>query len=124
MKPSVLAAAIASFLLGGAATFAITRWLGKGSPELMFVVGAVLGTQLAAVAHHRVPGATSSLGVKAAVGGMLAVAAVVLGIGMHLTYSPFSYVEVSVPIAVIGSFVFPFVLFGGMWKALCRRKDA
>ena len=57
VKPGVLAIAVLSQLVGGGITFAVVRMVGKGSPELAFVVGAILGTQLAAVVHHRIGGA-------------------------------------------------------------------
>jgi hypothetical protein len=124
MKPVVLTVSVVSFLVGGGITFAVVKWLGIGSPELAFVVGAILGTQLAAVAHHRIPGATNSTGFKASVGGALATSAIALGIVLHAVFTPFQYVGISVPIAAFGAFVFPFVIFDTMWKALSKKTGA
>ena len=121
MKPAVVVIAVVSFFLSGGVTFAIVRWLGKGSPELAFVVGAIVGTELAAVVHHRNPGATNSAGVKALIGAALAMSTVVLATLLHLVVAPFEYPQISIPIAVVGTFVFPFVLFDTMWKALSGR---
>ena len=41
----------------------------------------------------------------------------------HLTASPFKFVEISVPFAAVGSFVFPFVLFNTMWNALPKNDN-
>src|SRR3954470_9616033 len=116
MKPAGYVSAIIAFIVGGSITFAVMRWLGKGSPELAFVVGAVLGTQIAAVVHRRSPGAVSSARVKAGVGAALALSTVLLGIVLLLAWNPFDYPQISIPIAVVGTFVFPFVLFETMWN--------
>jgi hypothetical protein len=119
-----LATGIGCFLVGGLITFAIIRAIGKGSPELAFVMGAVLGTQVAAVVHHRQSGTTNSLAVKLSLGLALAVGAIVLGSILHVIFSPFEYPEISIPIAAVGSFVFPFVLFDTMWKTLSKAKTS
>ena len=124
MKAACYVSAILAFIVGGGITFAVVRWLGKGSPELAFVVGAVLGTQIAAVVHRRSPAAVSAPGVKVGVGAALALSTILLGALMHALWKPFDYPEISIPIAVVGSFVFPFVLFDTMWNALSKRPDA
>jgi hypothetical protein len=68
------------------------------------------------VVHYRQSGTTNSFSIKAALGAVLAISAVALGVILHFAFSPFEYVEVSVPIAAIGCFGFPFVLFDAMWK--------
>ena len=122
VKPGVLVVAFVSLLAGGGVTFAVVRMVGKGNPELAFVVGAILGTQLAAMAHHRVAGAKSTPRVKAWIGADLACGALLLGVALHLAFAPFQFPAVSVPFAVVGSFVFPFVLFDTMWNALSKRR--
>ena len=93
MKAAGYVSAIIAFIVGGSITFAVVRWLGKGSPELAFVVGAVLGTQIAAVVHHHTPGAVSSTGVKAGVGAALAVSTIMLGLALNALWKPFHYPE-------------------------------
>ena len=122
VKPGVLAIAGVSQLVGGGITFAIIRMVGKGSPELAFVVGAVLGTQLAAVAHKRSAGAESSPREKAVVGAALACGALLMGVIQHLAFAPFEIAGISVAFAAVGSFVFPFVLFETMWNALSKKR--
>jgi hypothetical protein len=122
VKPGVLAVVVVSQLVGGAITFAVIRMVGKGSPELAFVVGAVLGTQLAVVAHKRTAGAETSARVKAWVGAALACGALLMGVVLHLAFAPFEIAAISIAFAAVGSFVFPFVLFDTMWKALSKER--
>lgn len=124
MKVAGYAFAILAFIVGGSITFAVVRWLGKGGPELAFVVGAVLGTQIAAIVHHRSPGAVSSPGVKAGVGAALALSTILLGIVLHALWKPFSYPEISIPIAMVGTFVLPFFLFDQIWNSLSKKPGA
>ncbi len=121
MKGNVYIAAIVAFIIGGGMTFAVVRELGKGSPELAFVVGAILGTQIAAVVHRRDAQAESSPGVKATIGMALAGSAILLGVVLQFFWMPFEYPEISLPISVVGAFIFPFVLFETMWDALSRK---
>lgn len=124
MQPALLFISSIAFLVGGSITFAIEHAFDLKNAELSFIVGAILGTQVAAFVHHRTAGAQNSFGVKLAVGLSLAVSALVLGMALHSIFRPFSNVEVSVSIAVIGSMIFPFVLFGTIWKALAKNKNA
>lgn len=122
LKAIALGTGVVSFFIGAAVTFAAIRLIGKGSPELAFVVGAILGTQLATVAHHRQPQATASAGTKLGLGVALGAAALIFGLLAHVAFRPYTYPDVSIPMAVVGSFVFPFVLFDTMWKALSKHR--
>ena len=121
MKPIALTIAAASFLAGAAVMFLVIRAISVGSPELSFVVGAVLGSQIGAIMHRRQPGAEPTAAAKAILGVVLAVCAVAFGVLLHLTTNPFKFVEISLPFAAVGSFVFPFVLFNTMWNALSKK---
>jgi len=122
MKPVLLAISVVAFVVGGAVTFAIVRWLDKGSPHLAFIVGAILGTQAAAILHYRSPDATKAMRAKLCVGGALAVTAVVFRLVVHRAFGPFDYVQISIPIAAIGCFVLPLILFDTMGKALSKKR--
>ncbi len=124
MKPIVLVVGAVAYVIGGAITFAVVRWIGKGSPELTFVVGAILGTELGAVVHHRQKNATNSIAVKSALGVTLAVTAAAMGVVLHSVFAPFSYADLSIGTSALGSFVFPFVLFDTMWSSLSKQKNA
>ncbi len=124
MRPIVFIAAVFAFYVGGAATLAVVRCVGKGSPELALMVGAALGTQVAAVIHCRSRGAGKSFRVKAVLASILALSAVFFGIVLHTVFGAFVYPEVSIPIAVIVTFGFPFILFDTTCNALLRKRDA
>jgi len=109
-----------SFLAGAGATHLAISALSMGSPQLSFVIGAILGSQVGAIMHHRQPGAEATTAAKATLGVVLAVCAIIFGMILHVTTTPFKFVEISVAFAAIGSFVFPFVLFNTMWKALSK----
>jgi hypothetical protein len=113
--------AVAAFLAGTLVAFGFIRWLKYENADLAFVVGAILGTQAAAVAMHRNPKAESTFAVKLLLGTALAAAAVLLGLALHFMLAPFRYVEVSLPILTIGCLLFPFVIFDVLWNAIKRK---
>ena len=120
MKPKTLIISAFCYFIGGAITILITRAISIEKPELSFVVGAILASQVGALLHHRQPGAEPTVSAKATLGAVLAVCAIILGFILHLTFNPFTFVAVSISISAVGSFVFPFVLFNTMWKALTK----
>ena len=124
MRPATAIVSAMSFLVGGAATFGVIRWIGKGSPELAFVVGAILGTYLGVIVHHHQKNATNCARTKVALGLVLGATAIALGVALHVAFRPFPCAEVSIPLAAVGAFVFPLVIFDTMWNALSRKKDA
>jgi hypothetical protein len=77
------------------------------------IPGGIAGLRRSSV---RVPGGR--------LGAALALGTVLLGTVLHLAWAPFEYPEISIPIAVVGTFLFPFVLFQTMWNALSKRPDA
>jgi hypothetical protein len=121
VKRATLAAGIVSFLAGAALTLAVVLFFEFRWTELAFVVGAILGTQVGAMVHHRQKGDNTSA-VKIALGIALAATAVAFGLVVHFAFGVFVHPEVSIPMAGIGSFVFPFVLFNTMWEALSKPK--
>ena len=84
VKPSALIIAALSFLAGASVTYLVIRTISIGSPELSFIVGAVLGSQVGAIIHHRQPGAEPTAAAKAILGVVLAVCALILGVVLHL----------------------------------------
>ena len=121
MKASTLATALAAQVFAVLVAFALQRTFSAGpSSGLPFVVGGIFGTQMGALRHARRPDAVNTSGVKARLGAALGVGALVLGGALHVLFAPFTFVDVTVPIAALGSAVFPFVLFNQMWRAVRR----
>jgi len=120
MKPSTLLLSAVSFVTGASMTFAVVRWFAIDKPELAFVVGAILGTQVAAVFHHRTVGAANTVGVKCVLGIVLALTAALFGFALHSLFAPFKFADVSIPISALGAFAFPFAIFNTMWSALSK----
>jgi hypothetical protein len=119
VKPSTAIVALVAQLAGVALVFSLQRWLSPGSSNgLPFVVGSILGTQLGALTHARRVDAQNTPGVKATLGVTLAAGAALGGLALHRALAPFEHPEITVGISVLGSAVFPFVLFIQMWRAV------
>ena len=122
MKPACLVIAAVAFIIAAAIALAVIRGFSVGDTSLAFVVGAILGTQAGAIAHSRRSEADATIAVKLGLGAVLAGVALVFGIVVHFAVSPFEYPGVTLPIAAIGSFVFPFAIFNTMFNAVRRSK--
>ena len=123
MKPLALLIAGVAYITAAVSTFLVIRAISVDSPELSFIVGAILGSQVGAVIHHRQPGAEPTARAKVLLGIALAVCASAVGVALHVAVAPFKFAEISIPLGAVGSFVFPFVLFNQMWQSLSK-KDA
>jgi hypothetical protein len=121
LKVTTLAIAAAVFTGAASITFAIVRWLEQDA-DYAFAAGAILATQIAAIIHYRTPGSTNTIGVKAMLGAVLSLTALLFGLLLNAWFSPFKFADISIPIATLGAFGFPFVLFGTMWNALSKSK--
>ena len=72
--------------------------------------------------YHHQPHSVPSAKAKAQLGGILAATCLVLSVLAQVIARLFQYPEVSIPIGMVGSFVFPFMLFSGMWNAMEKAK--
>lgn len=118
--------ACGAFLAGAACTYLVLRALDSQHGELALIIGAILGSQVGALLHHRQPGASPSGSAKAQLGLALAVVAVAFSLCLQLLMNWLEVPEVSIPIAAIGCFCFPFVLFRIVWRSLeeARKKHS
>jgi hypothetical protein len=123
MKPIVLVVAVAAYFAAAALTFAVIRWLDSDDVDLSLGVGAIAGAQFSAIMHGRIRGLTSTRSTKAMVGAALSLSAVVFGHALHQWLGAFEDLGVSIPLAAIGSFIFPFILFDHM-RALVAGKSS
>ncbi|MDG2208104.1 MAG: hypothetical protein P8K78_09400 [Pirellulales bacterium] len=123
VKPVSLVIAAVAFIIGAAIALAVIRGFSVGDPSLAFVVGAILGAQAGAIAHSRHPEAEATVAVKLGLGAVLAGVALIFGFVVHFAISPFKYPDVTLAIAAIGSFIFPFAIFNTMFNATRRSQS-
>ena len=119
MKPVTLAIALAAQLGAVLLAFGVQRAVTGGpATGLPFIVGGIFGTQIGALRHARSPGTTNDARAKGLLCVVLACGAVAAGGALHLAFAPFAAPEITVGFAVVGSAVFPWVLFNQMWRAV------
>ena len=103
-------------------TYAIIVALGVGDVNLALVIGSILGALIGALLYHRRESATAPFSVKASVGLLMVILCVIQSLIFQALWGWQKFPEVSIPIAAVGSFVFPFVLYGTMQKAMVKAK--
>lgn len=82
------------------------------SPELALGVAAITGTWIAALLNHRCRSIPASLLAKAALGGEMAMLCIIECLVVQWQWHIFAMPEVIIPVSAVGTFGFPFVLFG------------
>jgi hypothetical protein len=80
--------------------------------SLAWAEAALVASFVAGILYHRRIDSKAPPRVKASVGCVLAGCALVSGLLTHAFVPVFRFPEVSIPIAVLGSFLAPFVTFG------------
>ncbi len=121
MKPSELFIVGIVYIIGVTLAYVILTALG-GDMNLALGMGAILGTQIGAWLYHRRVSATAPFSVKASAGLLMAILCVLQSLLFQAMWRWLRYPEVSIPIGAVGTFVFPFVLYGTMQKALVTAK--
>ena len=103
-------------------TYAIIATLHVGDVNLSLVIGSILGALIGALLYHRRESATAPFAVKASVGLSMAILCVIQSLLFQALWGWQKFPEVSIPIGAVGSFVFPFVLYGTIQKAMVKEK--
>lgn len=103
-------------------TYAIIAALHVGDVNISLVVGSIIGAEIAALLYHRRESATAPFSVKASVGLLMAVLCVIQSLLFQSLWGWQKFPEISIPIGAVGGFVFPFVLYGAMQKAIVKSK--
>jgi len=88
-----------------------------GKPEMALTQGALVGSLAAGWFYHRRDQMPSPFGFRLAVGLLLASLCVVVASAIQWIWRPFELAAVSIPIAVVGTLVCPFLLIGVMRRA-------
>jgi hypothetical protein len=78
---------------------------------MAFVAGAILGTLVGAHLYYARNSGRAPLRAKGAVGGLLALLCLVQGVAAQLLTGRIPVPEVTIPLSMLGCFVFPFLLF-------------
>ena len=122
MKPSELFIVGLSYVIGVTLAYAIIVAF-DGDMNLALGMGAILGTQIGAWLYHRRESATAPFSVKASVGLLMAILCVIQSLLFQVLWGWLKYPELSIPIGAVGTFVFPFVLYGTMQKAMVKAEE-
>ncbi len=109
------------YAVSTAIAFAVMRAIGHGDASMALLLGAILSSQAAALIYHRRQPERAPVAIKAAVGAVLVVAGVGMGLLIHTAWLPIEAPDIVIPIAAIGSFFFPFVLFETLRKTFVQR---
>jgi hypothetical protein len=123
MRPRDLVLVGIAQIVGLAIAAAVIIGFRVGEPGMALVVGAVLGTETGAWLYHRTNHDPAPVSVKVATGAVLAVVGAITGGLIQLGSGWMLYPDIVIPIGALGSFVFPFVLFGTMQKAMSAGKE-
>jgi hypothetical protein len=111
------------YIVGVSLTYAIIATLHVGDVNISLVTGSVLGAVIGALLYHRRESATAPFSVKASVGLLMAILCVIQSLLFQALWGWQKFPEVSIPIGAVGSFLFPFVLYGTIQKALVKAKE-
>jgi hypothetical protein len=103
--------------------YAVIRAVGWEARDFALVAAAILASQVGALVWHRQSPGSSERSVKLGLGTVLSVTAVAFTVVFQAISGWLAYPEVTVPIAAVGAFVFPFAVVGPVWKALSHRKQ-
>jgi hypothetical protein len=102
--------------------YAIIRAVGWEAHDFALVAAAIVASQVGAVVWHRQAPVSAERSVKLGLGAILSVTAVAFTLMFQAVSGWLAYPEVTVPIAAIGCFVFPFAVVGPVWKTLSKGK--
>jgi hypothetical protein len=122
MKLYVYAAVAAAYVAALAITFCFVQ-AGEQRSSLPFVMGAIVGTQAGVFALWKggLPALTRRAKIRLALA--LAGTATVAGFITDVLLEMSRYPEVTLPIAALGSGIFPFVLADTFWKPLAQMRN-
>lgn len=108
-------------IVGSAIVAGIILGFHVGHETVALVVGATLGSGVAAWLYHRRNLNRAPGSVKMQTGVVLAVLCVIMAALIQAIWGWMAYPEIEIPIASVGTFVFPFVLFETMRNAVAKK---
>lgn len=114
---------VATTFIGTAlVAYAVIRSVGGDATFFALVAGALVASQVGTWLWHRQAPNSPERTVKLGLGVFLSVTAVVFSLVFQAISGWLEYPQVTVPIAAIGSFVFPFAVVGPLWKSFSTAK--
>ena len=118
------AAIVGSCYLAGVGIAAVViSSLSLGDLDMSLVVGAALGSGVAASLYHSRDPAKAPAAVKLAFGALMAALCVPAGILLHSVDPRMTSPEIVIPISAVGTLVLPLAGFETMRKALLRARN-
>jgi hypothetical protein len=100
--------------------YAIIHAAGWEAHDFALVAAALVASQVGALIWRRQAPGSAERSVKLGLGAVLSVTAVAFTLIFQAVSGWLAYPEVTVPIAAIGCFVFPFAVVGPVWKVLSK----
>ena len=122
MKPSELLIVALVYVATVTVAYLVVSAYQPENMEFSLCLGAIVGSEIAAVLYHRRESATAPFSVKASVGLLMAFLCVVQGGLFQVLWGWFRYPEISISIGAIGTFIGPFLFYGIMQKAMIKSK--
>lgn len=110
------------FVIVALLAYAVIRAVGWDARDFALVAAAIVASQVGALLWHRQSPTSSERSVKLGLGTVLSVTAVTFTLVFQAISGWLAYPEVTVPIAAIGCFIFPFAVVGPVWKGLTKSK--
>lgn len=120
MRAKELLVVAAAYLVVYALAALVIVGFKVGDAGLAALMGALVGSQVAAFAYHRRCPEPADFAVKGTAGATLSALAVVCGLLSQALLGWLALPQVVIPIAALASFVFPWAFFGPVQKALSR----
>lgn len=122
MKPTELLMVAIIHLAAFSIAAAVIHRFSVSDPGLALMMGACCGSAAGAILYHRRERDRAPLAIKASVGGILSGMAVLSGLSSQGILHWMTYPEVVIPISVVGSFAFPWAIFGTMQHAYTTKQ--
>jgi F0F1-type ATP synthase membrane subunit a len=124
MRVSGFIAVAVVFVAVALLAYAVINAVGWDARDFALVAAAIVASQVGAIVWHYQAPATPERSVKLGLGVVVSATAVVFALVFQAISGWLTYPEVTVPIAAIGCFVFPFAVVGPVWKAFSKSRSA
>jgi hypothetical protein len=124
MRASGYLVVAATYVAAALITFEIIARFDLDQEGLPMIMAAIVATNVGALLWHRRSADSPLRQVKLGLGLALLVSAVAFALVFQAATGRLTFPEVTIPIAAVGSFAFPFFITGSLWKALTQAGQA